>query len=76
MNDIYIAKHEERFKHMDTRIGNLDRKIDALAVEVHDVKLLLAESRGKIKGVMMIIAAGSSLVGAACGLIAYVLKLG
>jgi len=76
MNDIEIAKHEERFKHMDTRICNLDRKIDALASEVHDIKLLLAEGRGKIKGAMMIVAAGSSVVGAACGLVAYFLKVG
>lgn len=76
MNDIEIAKHEERFKHMDTRISNLDRKIDALAVEVHDVKLLIAEGRGKINGVLLVIAAGSSLVGAASGLIAYLLNLG
>jgi hypothetical protein len=76
MNDIDIARHEERFRHMESRIGTLDNKIDALAAETHDIKLLLAEGRGKLKGALMIIACGSSVVGAVSGLVAYFLKLG
>lgn len=76
MNEIDIARHEERFKHMEKRIGNLDTKIDALAIEVHDIKILLAEGRGKIKGALMIVSIGSGVIGAISGLVAYFLKLG
>ena len=71
MNEIDIARHEERFIHMDTRITNLDKKVEAVAAEVHEIKMLLAEGRGKIKGALMMVSAASAFIGAAVGLVAY-----
>jgi len=75
MNEIDIARHEERFIHMDTRITALNTKVDAVAAEVHEIKLLLAEGKGKIKGALMIISAASATIGAFVGLLAYFFKL-
>jgi hypothetical protein len=75
MNELDLARHEERFVHMESRISLLDKKVEAVASEVHEIKEILAEGRGKIKGAMMIITAASAFIGAISGLIAYFWKL-
>lgn len=70
------ARHEERFVHMENRITHIDKKVEAVAAEVHEIKILLAEGRGKMKGALMMISAGSAAIGALSGLVAYFIKLG
>ena len=59
---------------LDGRVSLLDSKLDNLAREVHEIKLLLAEGKGKISGAVMIVTAISSVAGAAVGLITYFLN--
>jgi len=74
MSDSTIARHDERIQTLDGRVSLLDSKLDNLAREVHEIKLLLAEGKGKISGAVMIVTAISSVAGAAVGLITYFLN--
>lgn len=74
MSDSTIARHDERITTLDGRVSLLDSKLDNLAREVHEIKLLLAEGKGKISGAVMIVTAISSVAGAAVGLITYFLN--
>jgi len=49
--DPHIARHDERLKTVEQQIDKLDKKIDGLTSDIHEIKLLIAETRGQAQGV-------------------------
>ena len=49
--DSDLARHDERLKQVETQIDKLDKKIDGLTVDIHEIKLLIAQTQGQAQGV-------------------------
>lgn len=45
-----IARHDERLKQVETQIEKLNDKIDDMSLDIHEIKLMLAEAQGRVKG--------------------------
>jgi hypothetical protein len=49
--DSDLARHDERLKAVENNISKLDKKIDGLTADIHEIKLLIAQTQGQAQGV-------------------------
>jgi len=49
--DALIARHDERLKTVEQQIEKLDKKIDGLTGDIHEIKLMIAQTKGQAQGV-------------------------
>lgn len=62
--DPHIARHDERLKQVENQIEKLDKKIDGLTDDIHEIKLMIAQTRGQAQGLWWAMMAFGAVGGA------------
>jgi phage shock protein A len=70
--DPHIARHDERLKTVEQQIEKLDKKIDGLTGDIHEIKVLIANITGRAQGAWWVMAVAGGLAGA---LVSFAMKI-